>query len=195
MEWPEEERMPELDQDWPVKIMRSDSEFLRKVGIKPCVLNDPFPKRPSSLESEGPEIPPLTEHDDRWLRSCGATWEPEPEPGFRPPASSLEYLARYPDRIRETVDETAKDLLIELPEGRTFDDFLQEVIADFVEGSKQGDDLARMYANSRPSKPGTCKSAHFHALVKHFVEGITMTLYPPPIPDPDSARNEEEQHG
>ena len=76
--------MPESDQDWPIKIMRSDSEFLRKVGIKPCVLNDPFPKHPSPQELEGPEIPHLTEHDDQWLSSCGAAWEPEPEPGFRP---------------------------------------------------------------------------------------------------------------
>ena len=147
------------------------------------MLNDPFPKPPSPQELEGPEIPHLTEHDDQLLSSCGAAWEPESEPGFRPLASSLEYLAKYPHKIRETVEETAKDLMIELPEGHTFDDFLQEVIADFVQGSKQGDDLARMCANSRPPKPGTCKSAYFHALVKHFVQGIAMTLYPPPIPD------------
>lgn len=33
-----------------------------------------------------------------------------------------------------------------------------------------------MYAIWRPPKPGACKSAHFHAFVKHFVQGITMTL-------------------
>jgi len=64
----------------------------------------------------------------------------------------------------------------------------------FVQGSKEGDDLSRMYANWRPPKPGACKSAHFHAFVKHFVEGITMTLDFPPIPGLDSAGNEEEQH-
>jgi hypothetical protein len=138
-------------------------------------------------------MPPFTEHDEEWLGSCGAAWEPEPEPGFRPPVTSLEYVARYPRRIRETVKETARRLLIELPVGHTLDDFLQEVIADFVQGSKQGDDLARMYAYSRPPKPGACRSAHFHALVRHFVEGIAMTLYPPPIPGLDSTGNEGEQ--
>jgi len=147
--------------------MRNDSEFLMRMGIAPCLLDDPFPKRPSPHKPEGLEIPLRTEHDDRWLSSCGAAWEPEPE-------------------------ETAKRLLVELPEGHTFDDFLQEVIAEFIQGSKQGDDLARMCANSRPPEPGTCKSAHFHALVKHFVEGIAMTLYPPAIPGMDSACDKEE---
>jgi hypothetical protein len=88
--------------------MHNDSAFLRKVGIEPCVLDDPIPKRPSSREPEGPEIPPVTEHDEKWLSSCGVTREPEPEPRFQPPASSLEYLEKYPDRIVETVREVAR---------------------------------------------------------------------------------------
>ena len=185
--------MPDTKDKWLLAVMRKDSGFLAMMGIEPCVLDDPFPKRPSAQKPEGPEMPPFTEHDARWLSSCGAMWEPEPEPEFRRPATSLEYVERYPDKVRATVEETFKDLLIELPKGRTFEDFLQKVIADFVEGAKEGDDLARMYANSRPPEPGACKSAHFHALVRHWVQGIAMTLYPPPIPGLDSARDEEEQ--
>jgi hypothetical protein len=184
--------MPKPKRERLLDVMRNDSEFLMRMGIAPCLLDDPFPKRPSPHKPEGLEIPLRTEHDDRWLSSCGAAWEPEPEPRFRPPTASMEYVASYPERIRETVEETAKRLLVELPEGHTFDDFLQEVIAEFIQGSKQGDDLARMCANSRPPEPGTCKSAHFHALVKHFVEGIAMTLYPPAIPGMDSACDKEE---
>jgi len=174
--------MPKPKRKWRLDKMLNDSEFLMRMGIEPCPVDDPLPKRPSPHKLHGPDMPHFTEHDEKWLSSCGATWEPEAEPGLRPPATPLEYAAKYPRRIREAVEETAKRLLIELPVEYTFDDFLQEVIADFVQGSKQGDDLARMYANSRPPKPGACKSAHFHALVKHFVEGIAMTLYPPPIP-------------
>jgi len=187
--------MPETKDEWLLAVMRNDSEFLAMMGIEPCVLDDPFPRRPSRCKPDAPKIPALTRYDERWLSSCGAAWEPEPEPEFRPLATSLEYVAKYPDRIKATVEETFKDLLIELPKGRTFEDFLQLVIADFVEGAKEGDDLARMYADCRPPEPGACKSAHFHALVRHWVEGVAMTLYPPPIPGLDADFDRGEQMG
>ena len=184
--------MSKHKQPWLADVVRRDAEFLRNAGIEPCPLDDPFARCPTPEETPWRETPPFTTHDEKWLSSCGTTWEPEPELGFRSLSTSLEYVAKYPGRIRATVEETFNDLMIMLPQGHTFNDFLQEVIADFVQGSKEGDDLARVCANSRPPKPGACKSAHFHALVKHWVEGIAMTLYPPPIPGLDSTRDEEE---
>jgi hypothetical protein len=64
--------------------MRSDSEFLRKMGIKPCLIDDPAPK--PSLEEvlrqcEMTHVRAkerLTKADRKWLKAMAVAWEREP---------------------------------------------------------------------------------------------------------------------
>jgi hypothetical protein len=69
--------MQYLYEDWLLDLLRSDSEFLRKMGIKPCLIDDPCPQ---PLPPSFPEEPHarLTEKDAAWLKACGVAWEPEP---------------------------------------------------------------------------------------------------------------------
>jgi hypothetical protein len=75
--------MPEVDQDWLLEVKRSDSGFLRKVGIAPCLVEDPFLMPLPLLLPEEPAIPRLTAKDKNWVQACGVAWEPEP--GFQLP--------------------------------------------------------------------------------------------------------------
>ena len=65
----------------------SDIQFLKKVGVEPCHLDDPFP---SSLS------------------------EKNPEPDFSPPKNLREYLTLYPTGIRKAVEAAAKELGLDL---------------------------------------------------------------------------------
>ena len=38
--------MPEREQYWLFEVRRSDSAFLKSMGIEPCVIDDPAPKPP-----------------------------------------------------------------------------------------------------------------------------------------------------
>ena len=72
---------------WVLYLIRSDSAFLRAVGIKPCLLHDPCPEPPpeeivrlcemTHVRARDPRAR-LTEKDARWLKACGVAWEPEP---------------------------------------------------------------------------------------------------------------------
>ena len=69
---------------WLLDIVRGDSEFLRKMGIKPCVSDDPCP-RPLPEEFiclcemthvRAKEL--LTKADHKWLKAMVVGWEREP---------------------------------------------------------------------------------------------------------------------
>ena len=68
-----EEPMQYLCEDWLIDLMRGDSAFLRKVGIKPCRLDDPrhgpLPRKRRCR---------LTKKDAEWLKAIAVAWEPEP---------------------------------------------------------------------------------------------------------------------
>ena len=66
--------MPELGQSWLFEVKLSDCRFLRTVGIKPCLPDDPSPE-PLPWPRERCLRP--TEKDALWLKSCGVAWEPE----------------------------------------------------------------------------------------------------------------------
>jgi len=87
-----------------------DRKFMMEVGIEPCTLYDPFPGSLPPPLPPGPVIPYPTEKDACWLLNLGVLWEQEPEPGFEPPKSVREYLARYPNGMREAVEAAARSL-------------------------------------------------------------------------------------
>ena len=69
---------------WLLDLMRSDSEFLRKMGIKPCVIADPAPQPPleevirqcDMTHVRAKEL--LTKADHQWLKAMAVAWEREP---------------------------------------------------------------------------------------------------------------------
>ncbi len=68
--------MQYLYEDW-LDLIRSDSEFLRKMGMKPCVIDAPSPE-PPLIPLPKERRARLTEKDAEWLKVCGVAWEPEP---------------------------------------------------------------------------------------------------------------------
>ena len=69
--------MPEPDQHWLFDFNRSDRDFLRNAGIKPCVIRCFHPRLPAvALIMEHP--PGITGKDIEWLRECGVAWERKP---------------------------------------------------------------------------------------------------------------------
>ncbi len=68
--------MQYLYEDWLLDLLRSDSEFLRKMGIRPCLIDDPCPQPLPPFPEE--PYARLTEKDAAWLKACGVAWEPEP---------------------------------------------------------------------------------------------------------------------
>ena len=73
-----------LHDDWLLDLMRSDSEFLRKMGIKACVINDPCPEPPPEEFIRHCEMTHvlvkerLTKADHQWLKAMAVAWEREP---------------------------------------------------------------------------------------------------------------------
>ena len=69
---------------WLMDLMRSDSAFLRKMGIKPCVIDDPCPgPLPEEVISlcEMTHVRAkerLTKADQKWLKAMVVAWEREP---------------------------------------------------------------------------------------------------------------------
>ena len=80
----EEGPMQYFYEDWPLDLMRSDSEFLRKMGIKACVIDDPCPEPPLEEVIRQCDMTHvrakerLTKADRQWLKAMGVAWEPEP---------------------------------------------------------------------------------------------------------------------
>jgi hypothetical protein len=87
---------------WLLDLMRSDSEFLRKMGIEPCVIADPAPKPPleeviRQCDMTHVRVKELvTKADHQWLKAMAVTWEREP--AFQLPLDFCD--------CQETVQET-----------------------------------------------------------------------------------------
>jgi hypothetical protein len=80
----EEGPMQYFYEDWPLDLMRSDSRFLRKMGIKPCLIDDPAPEPPLEEVIRQCEMTHvlvkelLTKADHKWLKAMAVAWEREP---------------------------------------------------------------------------------------------------------------------
>jgi hypothetical protein len=80
----EEGPMEYFYEPWLLDLMRSDSEFLRKMGIKACVINDPCPEPPPEEFIRHCEMTHvlvkerLTKADHQWLKAMAVAWEREP---------------------------------------------------------------------------------------------------------------------
>ena len=143
-----------------------DGQFLREMGIDPCLLDDPFPRPLPPRLPPGPVIPSLTEKDACWLLNLGVRWEPEPEPDFVPPRSVREYLARYPTGIREAVEAVASELGIALPDG-ALDDLAQDVVQMFLDFNGLGlEDVVQMFSFYSTLHPERYGRAHFHDYIR-----------------------------
>ena len=106
-----------------------DSEFLRQVGILPCVLHDPFPKPMPPPTSRPIYIPSLTQFDAKFLGSLLVSWEPDPEgPDFTPPPNLESYLAKYPRGIYEALIEICTALKVSPMYGLTFEDVTKKFV-------------------------------------------------------------------
>jgi len=90
-----EGQVPEPEQCRLFEFNQGDVSFLRKVGIKPCVIRC---RRPRPLLPSFPAIAParLTGKDIVWLKECGVAWEQRPAVQL-----SLDFCGR-----QETVQET-----------------------------------------------------------------------------------------
>ncbi len=92
---------------WVLYLIRSDSAFLRAVGIKPCLLDDPCPEPPpeelvrlwetTHVRARDLRVR-ITEKDARWLKACGVAWEPEPAIQLPWNSASAPAPARRPHR-------------------------------------------------------------------------------------------------
>ena len=82
-------------EDWLLDLIRSDSEFLRRMGIEPCAIGDPCPEPPPLPYPEKPCVR-VNEKDARWLKACGIAWEQRPAVQL-----SLDFCGR-----QEAVQET-----------------------------------------------------------------------------------------
>ncbi len=164
-----------------------DGQFLREMGIEPCLLDDPFPRPLPPRLPPGPLIPSLTEKDARWLLNLGVMWEREPEPDFISPTSLREYLVRYPNGIREAVEVAAKRLGLDLLDD-DLDDLAQDIVAMFLDSSTDLEDVVEMYVTCPPPRPGRCRSQHFHHYLKLRVRAAMLTLLRDRVPRPGDFR-------
>ncbi len=69
---------------WLLELIRSDSAFLKSLGIEGCVIDDPCPE---PLPEEFIRLcemthvlvkERLTEQDHKWLKAMAVAWEREP---------------------------------------------------------------------------------------------------------------------
>ena len=76
--------MPEREQYWLFEVRRSDSAFLKSMGIESCVINDPCPEPPLEeviCQCEMTHVlvkELLTKADHQWLKAMAVAWEREP---------------------------------------------------------------------------------------------------------------------
>jgi hypothetical protein len=139
-------------------MTHGDRKFMMEVGLEPCTLDDPFPHSLPPLLPPEPLIPSLTEKDACWLQNLGVMWEHEPEPDFIPPKNLREYLARYPNGIKEAVEVAAKRLGLDLSDD-DLDDLAQDAIVMFLDFAATGlGDIFDMYPFRPPMRPWGCQS-------------------------------------
>ena len=131
-----------------------DIEFLKAMGIDPRSLGEPLP---DSVTPPPPsEVPTLklAEEDSRWLHDLRVAWEDDPEADFVPPETLPEYLARYPNGIREAVGEVADELGLALPNG-ALDGLAQEITQVFLDFEALGlEDVVALYGFHRSLRLG-----------------------------------------
>jgi len=76
--------MPEREQYWLFEVRRSDSAFLKSMGIESCVIDDPCPEPPLEEVIRQCEMTHvlvkerLTKADHQWLKAMAVAWEREP---------------------------------------------------------------------------------------------------------------------
>ena len=89
---------------WLLELIRSDSAFLKSLGIEGCVIDDPCPEPPLEEVIRLCEMTHvlvkerLTKADHEWLKAMAVAWEREREPAVQ---LSLDFCGR-----QETVQET-----------------------------------------------------------------------------------------
>lgn len=141
-----------------------DFQFMKEMGIEPSSLDDPLPGLlPPPTPPGAWYIPFVTEEDESWLLKLRVLWEPEP--GFVPPKTFGEYLARYPDGIREAVEWSAKCLELALSSD-DLDGLAQEISLGFA---LDGKDIVEGYPLAPYPTPGACKSVWFHRYIRGHV--------------------------
>jgi hypothetical protein len=99
---PKKVPMPEREQSWLFEVKQGDREFLRKMGIKPCVIDDPAPKPPleevirlcDMTHVRVKEL--LTNADHQWLKAMAVRWKREP--AFQLPLD----LSGHQETVQET---------------------------------------------------------------------------------------------
>ncbi|MGA2608710.1 MAG: hypothetical protein ABSH01_14795 [Terriglobia bacterium] len=162
-------------------MTRRDEQFLKEMGIECCHLDDPFPSSLPPPPPPGPVIPALLEKDARWLLDLGVLWEEDAEPGFVPPKSLREYLARYPNGMRRAVGEAAKRLGLDLSDD-DMDDMAQDLIVMFLDFAATGlEDIFDMYPFRPPMRPWGCRSAQFREYVTlRVMAGMLAMLHANP---------------
>ena len=71
-------------EDWLLDLIRSDSAFLKSLGIEGCVIDDPAPKPPLEEVIRQCDMTHvrakerLTKADHQWLKAMAVAWEREP---------------------------------------------------------------------------------------------------------------------
>jgi hypothetical protein len=69
-----EELVPEPEPYSLFEFKRNEGNFLKKVGIKPCVIRC-FRPRSHAVALTKEHLFRLTETDTLWLKECGVAWE------------------------------------------------------------------------------------------------------------------------
>jgi len=69
--------MPDRELFWLYEVRQGDREFLRQAGVKPCLIDDPYPRSLRQPLHGEPHVR-LTKQDANLLKACGVRWEPEP---------------------------------------------------------------------------------------------------------------------
>lgn len=155
-------------------MTKRDIQFLKAIGVEPIIPDDPVPSPLPAALPPGPLFPSLTVRDANWLLSFGVMWEQEPEPGFTPPDNLREYLARYPNGVREAVAQSARELRIALPED--VEALAQDVTEMFLDFCTDLEDIVERYRSQPPTPCGECRSEHFHRYIRRRLKAGLLTL-------------------
>ena len=147
-------------------LTTGDFRFMKELGIEPSSLDDPFPRPLPPPPPPEATIPKLTEEDACWLHDLRVIWEQDPEPGFVPPTTLREYLARFPNGIRQALGEVAKEMGLAMSDG-SLDDLAREITRMFLDFAALGlEDIVELYEFYKPMRPGECGSRDFDSYIR-----------------------------
>jgi hypothetical protein len=79
------------------------------------------------------------------------------------------------------VEWAAKHLELSLSDDN-LDDLAQDIILMFLDFAVDLEDIVEMYPLHPPMHPGGCRSAHFHAYIRHRVKAGVMALLEHTLP-------------